>query len=136
MGRPGETIVAAIIAVPSCYSWPGEWHTHHHTCPPQAFAILALARYARAANDSAAADWAWRVFESVDAARHDAERGGYLEGGELRYPRGVGVGTSPGAERSQNTHLHLLEALTELSAALGAAGGRAELQVRCPRTGA
>lgn len=94
----------------------------------QAFAILALARYARAANARAAADWAWRVFESVDATRHDAERGGYLEGEELRYPRGVGIGTSPGAERSQNTHLHLMEALTELSAALGAAGGLAERQ--------
>lgn len=85
----------------------------------QAMAILALARYGRAFNDSAAVGWALRLFQSVDAARHDPSLGGYLEGVEVGYPAGVGLGLRPGVARSQNTHLHLLEALIELGTALG-----------------
>ncbi|KAL4440589.1 hypothetical protein ABPG75_003590 [Micractinium tetrahymenae] len=83
----------------------------------QAFAILGLSRYARAAGNGAAADLAWQVFSSVDAARHDPQLGGYLEEVEAAYPPGVGTGDR--AARSPNTHLHLIEALTELSAAVG-----------------
>lgn len=60
-------------------------------------------------------------------------QGGYLEDEEAAFPPGVGTGDR--TPRSHNTHLHLIEALTELSAALGALSGGAGNKVR-ERSGA
>ena len=89
----------------------------------QAFAILGLARYGRALGDAAAVDLAYKVFEKVDSTRHDSSHGGYSESVEASFPPGVNIGNSPGTDKSHNTHLHLIEAFTELSRALEGSKG-------------
>lgn len=79
----------------------------------QSFAIFGLSAYARAFDDDQAGSLAVRLFEIVDEQRHDAKNGGYDQwddGGWLPY-----VNAPPGASRCTNTHIHVLEALTELS---------------------
>ncbi len=73
-GMPECPCLCAVLFAMRTYSVRGTQQAGHtlHT-PQQAFAILGLARYARSAGDSAAADFAWRVFSSVDAARHDPQ---------------------------------------------------------------
>jgi hypothetical protein len=65
----------------------------------QGFAILGLARYARAVGDAGALDRAVQVFEKVDATRHDNTHGGYMEDVEATYPPGVGIGSDPRAAK-------------------------------------
>jgi mannan endo-1,4-beta-mannosidase len=83
----------------------------------QAFCIYALAEYVLASGDPSALAAARQVFELVERHARDGEHGGYLEAraadwsatAELRLGDG-----DPLAAKSMNTHLHLLEAYTNL----------------------
>ena len=83
----------------------------------QAFCIYALAEYHLATGDPGALAAARRTFELVERHAHDERHGGYLEAraadwsptGELRLGDG-----EPIAAKSMNTHLHVLEAYTNL----------------------
>lgn len=79
----------------------------------QAFAVLSLCSYARAFDVPEAANQALALFQMLDAKRHDLGAGGYdqrRDGGWLPF-----VGAPLGAAKCANTHIHLLEALIELS---------------------
>jgi mannobiose 2-epimerase len=83
----------------------------------QAFAIYALSEYHLATGENEALDAARGLFALIERNAHDARNGGYLEAraadwsptAELRLGDG-----EPIAAKSMNTHLHLLEAYTNL----------------------
>lgn len=83
----------------------------------QAFCIYALSEYFLASGDPSALAAARQAFELVERHARDGERGGYIEAraadwsatAELRLGDG-----DPLAAKSMNTHLHLLEAYTNL----------------------
>lgn len=87
-----------------------------------AFGIYAAATVARVGGDASALDLAMQSFEWLDRHAHDTAHGGYFEAlardGTPRTAAPPGASTDPiGTEygrKSMNTHLHLLEALTEL----------------------
>lgn len=88
----------------------------------QAFAIFGLAAAAQALGSAAALDAAQRIFAYLDDYHHDRDNGGYFEVTNLAGRRVLwgswrlkhdAIGTRFGL-KSQNTHLHLLEAFTEL----------------------
>ncbi len=84
-----------------------------------AFAIYGLAATARHLGDEEALAMAQRLYRYLNASHADAESGGWIEtSGPDGMPRLAGegrdvIGTSYG-QLSQNTHLHLLEAMAEL----------------------
>jgi mannobiose 2-epimerase len=83
-----------------------------------AFALYALAAYHRATGDAAALAAAKDLFRTLEARCHDAANGGYNEFfhddwrpiTDPREPSFVG----PPGTKTFNTHLHVLEAFTEL----------------------
>ncbi len=83
-----------------------------------AFALYALAAYHRATGDAAALAAARDLFHTLEAKAHDAARGGYTEFFEEDWrpvtdPKAASYVGPPGT-KTFNTHLHVLEALTEL----------------------
>ena len=78
------------------------------------FAIYALAAYYRVTRDTAVLAAAQNAFWYLEEKHHDDEHGGYWEtpGGIPAANRDL-IGT-PAGQKSQNTHLHLLEAFSEL----------------------
>jgi mannobiose 2-epimerase len=83
----------------------------------QAFALYGLAEYHRATGDKAALDRAIRVFELIETRTLDAEQGGYLEALSRSWERIDDVRLSDkdlNAPKNMNTHLHVLEAYTNL----------------------
>jgi mannobiose 2-epimerase len=88
-----------------------------------AFGIYASAESYRANHDPAALDLAKKAFAWLDDHAHDADHGGYYEaltvdGKPILAPPANGpavdsIGTQYG-QKSMNTHIHLLEALTTL----------------------
>jgi mannobiose 2-epimerase len=88
-------------------------HVYHH-----AFALYALAAYHRASKDAAALAAARELFGTLEAKCYDKARGGYTEffredWREITDPREPMYIGPPGT-KTFNTHLHVLEALTEL----------------------
>lgn len=88
----------------------------------QAFAIFGFAAAAKALGSEAALDAAQRIFAYLDDYHHDRDNGGYYEVTNLAGRRVTwgswrlkqdAIGTRFGL-KSLNTHLHLLEAFTEL----------------------
>jgi mannobiose 2-epimerase len=83
-----------------------------------AFALYALAAYHRATNDPKALDAAKDLFRVLEEKAHDRTHGGYVEfftedWKPITDPREqCYVGTA--GTKTYNTHLHVLEALTEL----------------------
>jgi mannose/cellobiose epimerase-like protein (N-acyl-D-glucosamine 2-epimerase family) len=92
-----------------------------------AFCLYALAAYYRATRDPEAIALAQRAFRWLDEHAHDARNGGYFEwlgrdgrpvparvadGGKVDL---VPIAGFPVGYKSMNTHLHVLEALSELS---------------------
>src|SRR6185295_10293588 len=73
----------------------------------ESFAILALATYADVFDVPEARQRALACFQSIDRRMHDAE---YLGYDETQDPGWL----APGAQKDTNTHIHLLEAFTEL----------------------
>ena len=82
-----------------------------------AFALYALTEFHRATGRSDVLDVAISHFLTLDAHAHDAVHGGYLEGFGEDWGAIGGVSLSakePHADKSMNTHLHVLEAFTNL----------------------
>jgi mannobiose 2-epimerase len=83
-----------------------------------AFALYGLCAYHRATGDLSALAAAKDLFQTLEAKCHDAVHGGYHEFfhedwtpiTDLREPSYIG----PPGTKTFNTHLHVLEALTEL----------------------
>ncbi len=81
----------------------------------QAFALYALAEYARASGDGQALQLADDLFYLLEERAHDATYGGYVEWFRRDWQNGPQTGQYMGTEpdgKLMNTHLHLLEALT------------------------
>lgn len=83
----------------------------------QSFAIYALAEYYRATHDQAALDRAVALYRLVEDKTRDHKNGGYFEAFTRDWKRSdTLLHHAMGGEgaKSQNTHIHLLEAYTNL----------------------
>jgi mannobiose 2-epimerase len=83
----------------------------------QAFLIYGLAEYYRLARNAEPLAMAQEVFERLERHAHDEQNGGYLEVMERDWrlsPHQQLSAEDLVAPKSMNTHLHLLEAYTEL----------------------
>ncbi|HTD60870.1 MAG TPA: AGE family epimerase/isomerase, partial [Gemmatimonadaceae bacterium] len=83
----------------------------------QAFAIYALSEHYRATADGDSRQQAIRLFELIERHAHDAQYGGYEEAFSRDWVRLSDVRLSAedrDERKSMNTHLHLLEAYTNL----------------------
>lgn len=85
----------------------------------QGFAIYAFSEYYLASADNDALMHAKQLFTLIESHAYDAEFGGYLEAFDCEWkaiPNHLVCDTSEGvlAEKSMNTHLHILEAYTTL----------------------
>ncbi len=83
----------------------------------QAFALYAFAEYHRATGHSEALDRAVRLFQLLETQSSDAEHGGYYEAFSRDWEPLDSVRLStedPDEKKSMNTHLHVLEAYTNL----------------------
>lgn len=78
----------------------------------ESFAIYALAAYGRVFASDEAKRLALACFRSIDQRSHDAEHRGYDQTNDPGWH-------SAGAAKETNTHIHLLEAFTELYRATG-----------------
>ncbi|HWD41865.1 MAG TPA: AGE family epimerase/isomerase [Fimbriimonas sp.] len=96
----------------------GHFATHRETYG-LAFAVFGLAAASRVLKDDQALGMAKAVFTYLETCHRDGEHGGYFECTDANgVPVLVGA-ESPGSDfpfrrKSQNSHLHLLEAFTEL----------------------
>ncbi|MGH8021812.1 MAG: AGE family epimerase/isomerase, partial [Opitutaceae bacterium] len=83
----------------------------------QVFGIYALSEYARATGGRPALERAIKLFQLIEEHAHDPEFGGYFEActadWQLHGPDVPSVMGAIGA-KSQNTHLHAMEACTNL----------------------
>jgi mannobiose 2-epimerase len=84
----------------------------------QAFVLYALVEYFRATGDHDALDEARSVFEVVLERAHDDAHGGWLEHFRRSWRpirrHGRQIEVEVGGLKSANTHLHVMEALSEL----------------------
>ena len=123
-GRP-EFAGYARHGVESLWRWPGAgsgalaWSLDAQGDPTTeeihayglAFALYGLAAAGRRLEDAKALNLAKNVWACLEGRFHDPVHGGYLETTGDRPTDAIGT---PRGQKSQNTHLHLLEALTEL----------------------
>ncbi len=83
----------------------------------QAFAIYALSQYVSASNDQAALEKAIALHQLVEQRSHDPAHGGYFETYERDWTLSQEQRLSEvdmNESKSMNTHLHMLEAYTNL----------------------
>jgi cellobiose epimerase len=73
----------------------------------ESFAIFALATYAQVFGVAEAGKQAMACFQSIDRRTHDSEHLGYDQTNDPGW-------LAPGAQKDTNTHIHLLEAFTQL----------------------
>ena len=104
----------------------GVYWTLNHTGEPcdtrkhvyaQAFAIYGLSEYVRATDHEPARELAIGIYRSVERHGTDPEHGGYFEAFSREWDPLEDVRLSakePNTAKSMNTHLHLLEAYTNL----------------------
>lgn len=83
----------------------------------QVFGIYALAEFHRATGEAEALASARAIYRTIEQRARDHEHGGYFEAFDREWRRidraGRGV-MGPNAGKSQNTHLHIMEAYTNL----------------------
>ena len=79
------------------------------------FAVYALSEYFRVTQDPESLDHAVQLYNMIEKHARDSEFGGYLEAftREWEYIEGGGS-VAAGQAKSMNTHLHILEAYTNL----------------------
>ena len=87
----------------------------------ESFAIYALATYGRVFGVQVAKEQALACFRSIDKRAHDAKNLGYDQTHDPGW-------LAKGAHKGTNTHIHLLEAFTELVRATGDAAVRERLE--------
>lgn len=83
----------------------------------QSFALYGLTEYYRATHEAGALEKAIQLFELIEKYAHSEDYGGYLEGFERDWKLSEEASLALGetnAPKSMNTHLHLLEAYTNL----------------------
>lgn len=83
----------------------------------EAFAIYAFAAYFRATGDKTALNKAMAVFTHLEDKAHDKTFGGYAEclhRDGTPAPEILGTNQNPAQQKTMNTSLHVLEALTAL----------------------
>jgi mannobiose 2-epimerase len=83
----------------------------------QAFAIYAFAEYHRTTGRSDSLHWAIHLFQLLETKSHDTTHGGYYEAFSEDWTPLESVRLSdedPDEKKSMNTHLHVLEAYTNL----------------------
>ena len=104
------------------FYWQVDVSGHRATRPEkhlyaQAFGLFGLVEYARCSGDSSALRLADELFHLLEVNSHDEEHGGYRESFSRDWsdpPEDVpGVMNTANARKSMNTHLHMLEAVTE-----------------------
>jgi len=84
----------------------------------QAFGIYALSEYYRITEDREAVEWAGQIFTLIEEKSYDAEFPGYFEAFDRGWDLLADVRLSAkdrNERKTMNTHLHLLEAYTNLS---------------------
>jgi len=106
VAKDGKPITEGIGAIKSIYG--------------NAFGVYALAAMYRATSDLFALDLAFEAFEWIDCFAHDDANGGYynvvsVDGKQVSSidVPGIDETKTPGI-KTMNTHIHLLEAFTEL----------------------
>ena len=81
------------------------------------FAIYGLSEYARATGDREALDYALQLYDSVEEHAFDSEQNGYIEAMTRDWQPIADMRLSEldaNYPKSQNTHLHIIEAYTNL----------------------
>ncbi|MFT3781488.1 MAG: AGE family epimerase/isomerase [Nibricoccus sp.] len=83
----------------------------------QAFGVFALSEYYRVTHDEAALKRAQELYRLLETHAKDAKHGGYFEifARDWTAERQSKSFVSPKAAKSQNTHLHIMEAYTSLA---------------------
>ena len=83
----------------------------------QAFAIYALSEYYLATGEKAALDLALETYALLERAARDRDEGGYCEACDRSWTRAIRFALSDtdiACDKSMNTNLHVLEALSNL----------------------
>ncbi|GAA0562572.1 AGE family epimerase/isomerase [Chitinophaga japonensis] len=83
----------------------------------QAFAIYALSEYYRHTKHQPALDWAIHIYELLERHSFDPQRKGYIDAFSRQWARIADTRLSDkddNAAKTMNTHLHVLEAYTNL----------------------
>lgn len=102
----------------------GRWANSKKQTYAQAFAIYALAAYFDCSGDDSALDLAWRLFTAIEKHAKDRTNGGYREALSRNWFTLDDARLSEKEDHSpktMNTHLHMLEAYTQLHETLTAA---------------
>ncbi len=83
----------------------------------ESFVIYSLVEYYRASGDAQALAQAMDLYYALQSHAHDAKNGGWIEHFESNWTpilTNKNIPVEVGGFKSANTHLHLMEALTEL----------------------